>query len=481
MRPGDLVPVHAGEPDVAEHDVRVVLARRARRPPARRGPPRPCGRRRRRTSQSDSAASTLSSTTSTRRPTASPRSARARRPRAPRRAASGRRTVSSVPAPRAARCAPRPCRRAAPRAPSRAAARARARRRERASVRSPCTNGSKTWSRSAASMPVAGVADRSTAAPAPPRASESVTRPPRGVNFAEFCSRFPRSCARRVASPSTRTGLSGDDDVELDPARPRAAAGGRPDAPHELAEVEPARAAARSGRARCRETSRRSSTIRARCPTWRATTSRARRAPSEAGSARSSRYDRAADRRERVAQLVREHGEVLVLAPIRLAQRVEGVLSLGDVADRHGHEPAALRGDERDGGVDADPAAAGLDVAHPELEVVDRLATQRAGERPLVRGQRRTVRPARLRSGARTRRPASRTRRPTQPCSRRPGGVHRQDVAAVVEDDDRLVDRVDDVAQLRVAERARRAATAPRGLSPPVVRPALTVGAPASE
>ena len=50
-----------------------------------------------------------------------------------------------------------------------------------------------------------------------------------------------------------------------------------------------------------------------------------------AGQRAVEEVDAVADRRERVAQLVREDAEELVLAPVRLAQRLLGALALGDV------------------------------------------------------------------------------------------------------------------------------------------------------
>jgi hypothetical protein len=70
---------------------------------------------------------------------------------------------------------------------------------------------------------------------------------------------------------------------------------------------------------------------------------------------------RAGDRRQRIAQLVRQHGQELVLLAVRRAQLVLGQLALGDVA--------AL--DE-----DADHRARG--VAHRLVDEIDEALGERA-------------------------------------------------------------------------------------------------------
>ena len=78
-----------------------------------------------------------------------------------------------------------------------------------------------------------------------------------------------------------------------------------------------------------------------------------------------------ADRRQRVAQLVRERGEELVLAPVRLAQRLFLPPALGDVGEPDGQVPFAGRGDH------VEPAPLAL-YLHPGLEPGRAAAAQRA-------------------------------------------------------------------------------------------------------
>src|SRR4029077_19943524 len=86
--------------------------------------------------------------------------------------------------------------------------------------------------------------------------------------------------------------------------------------------------------------------------------------------------DGVADRRERIAQLVGERGEELVLAPLGLAQRVFHQLAVVDVRD-HPHQPVR-RAVLVAGGLyhRVDPALAGA-KARAAL-VLDALAAQHA-------------------------------------------------------------------------------------------------------
>ncbi len=85
-----------------------------------------------------------------------------------------------------------------------------------------------------------------------------------------------------------------------------------------------------------RDTSSRSSTSRPIWLTWRSITARAHCSSGRAGPVVVEDLDRVAQRRQRVAQLVGEDGEELVLAAIRLGQRVQ---QLGALLFR----PAALQ------------------------------------------------------------------------------------------------------------------------------------------
>ncbi len=60
------------------------------------------------------------------------------------------------------------------------------------------------------------------------------------------------------------------------------------------------------------------------CSTWRSMMACACSRSASGLAALPRHRDRVTDRRERVAQLVRQHGEELVLAPVRLAQRFLG-------------------------------------------------------------------------------------------------------------------------------------------------------------
>ena len=75
------------------------------------------------------------------------------------------------------------------------------------------------------------------------------------------------------------------------------------------------------------------------CVTWRSMTSLA---PGErlAAPVRAQQLHGVADGGQRVAQLVGQHRQELVLAPVGLAQRLFGLLALGDI---HRHAEVAQR------------------------------------------------------------------------------------------------------------------------------------------
>ena len=229
-------------------------------------------------------------------------------------AAAARRTRCRGPA---RRCAPRRCRRAA--RPGCARSRGRGRGRP-ASGRAParsCTNRSKTRGSisGAMPMPVSRTRDARTSLAVALRADRRCGRRV-GVYLAALVSRFATTCASRVGSPSTdqaraarrpsggasRCSSSGlaisialrDDLGELDAARVRSSI---------LPRV-------------MRETSSRSSTRRTRCSTWRSMTARSLGARRVA--AQLHQLQRGQDRRQRIAQLVAEHREELVLRAVRL-------------------------------------------------------------------------------------------------------------------------------------------------------------------
>ena len=194
---------------------------------------------------------------------------------------------------------------------------------ERSRLRSPWTKRSKTRGRSSAVIPMPSSRTRSTASTAfAPQACTQMW-PPSGVYFAALLEQVendlgePRGVAVDAQRPAWRRVDLGDvccRCVEAADGRPRSR--GR------------RRSRGRS-RSRCRVilplvirlTSSRSSTRRLRCPTCRSITSRAQDVVGSARSARAHHRHRVADRRERVAQLVAEHGQELVDLPALLLER----------------------------------------------------------------------------------------------------------------------------------------------------------------
>ena len=78
---------------------------------------------------------------------------------------------------------------------------------------------------------------------------------------------------------------------------------------------------------------------RARCLTCRSMTSIAHSRSLLRRRQLARTCDGVADRRERVAQLVGEHRQELVLPPVGLPERLLGSLPVGDVRDEHHHAP----------------------------------------------------------------------------------------------------------------------------------------------
>ena len=256
---------------------------------------------------------------------AAARAVGARRARA--RAAGARRTRCPCPA---RRCAPRSCRRAA-----RPAARASVRPTPRPAVRALERAVDLREHARRSLVEHRGVDADAVVAHARPRprrpraARRSAMRPPGSVYFAALLSRFENTCARRVASPSTGSGSRGS---ATSSAWPRASMNGRAVSTRVCARTS--RSSTRSCRSASlpvvmRDTSSRSSTSRTIWRSWRSIISRARRATAR-GRRRASLQDleRVAQRRERVAQLVRERREELVLAPVGVAQRLLGAAPL---------------------------------------------------------------------------------------------------------------------------------------------------------
>ena len=100
-----------------------------------------------------------------------------------------------------------------------------------------------------------------------------------------------------------------------------------------------------------REMSSRSSIRRTMWPSWRSIISRAWATALGVAGREPHHLQAVAQRCQRIAQLVRQEREELVLAAVRLAQRLLRPLPLGDVAGDLGRadDPAATVSDRRDG------------------------------------------------------------------------------------------------------------------------------------
>ena len=161
--------------------------------------------------------------------------------------------------------------------------------------------------------------------PRRPRCStRSSIAPPGGVYLAALLSRLESTCARRVGSASTTACAAGMRVTSRWPAASIAAGWSRAPRPPPRPSVDALPAQQRACRCVMRAMSSRSSTRRAMCATWRSITSRLQARSGSAAPSRPRMRDAVADRRQRVAQLVRQRGEELVLAPVGLAQRLLG-------------------------------------------------------------------------------------------------------------------------------------------------------------
>ena len=233
-----------------------------------------------------------------------------------------------------------------------------------------------------------------TTSPPSRRGRRARSGPRASVYLAALVSRLTRTCSSRVGSASSRSGPARSATLELGACAPRSS--GR------TASTAPAddRRRGRCGSLRSwilprviRETSSRSSTSRARCLTCRSMTSRAH--------SRSLLRLRPAERAatalliggQRVAQLVGEHGQELVLAAVGLP-RSSSLVGLGAVGDRRGRPGrrprccprssrigAALSCDRPLGPVAGDQervvgqADDGAVAEHPGDRILDRLAS----------------------------------------------------------------------------------------------------------
>ena len=188
----------------------------------------------------------------------------------------------------------------------------------------------------------AGVPDLDDDLVSPSCSADSQICPPLSVYLAALVSRFVRICSSRTGSASAGKVPVATETVSL---CWRASISGRADS---MALWMTMPTSSRSLRSRIlprviRETSNRSSISRDRCLTWRLITSMDQ-AIWSAASVRVANCDGAADRRQRVAQLVCQHGQELVLAAVGLGQLLQPApqlvlqaLPIGDVAEDEDH------------------------------------------------------------------------------------------------------------------------------------------------
>jgi hypothetical protein len=173
--------------------------------------------------------------------------------------------------------------------------------------------------------------------------ASSRMRLPSGVYLAAFTSRFCSTCDSRVESPCTYTGS---------PAGPPPACGGGPRSRARGLDAARHHVGQRSSSLRSlilpvvsRPTSSRSSTRRVTCVSCRSITSRQLRSTGLGQRLQLHDGDRVADRRQRVAQFVRQHGQELVHAPAGLLQLLEPAplahvaRDLGEAAQLAGRRP----------------------------------------------------------------------------------------------------------------------------------------------
>ena len=159
--------------------------------------------------------------------------------------------------------------------------------------------------------------------------------------------------------------------------------------------------AARSAPRLMREISSRSSTSRTRWLTWRSIMSWTRATAASAPPVARSRYERVAQRRERVAQLVRERREELVL-------RAVGFVQLRSPAPGSPARPAGAR--SRRAWCPATATTSPRGTEHRHEDVVVDAAAVRAGERDLAADRLRAWRPPARSRGRAWRRATARSR-----------------------------------------------------------------------
>ena len=256
------------------------------------------------------------------RPAARRRALHRRRGSSPTSLRHGSATRNSEPAPGAGAASPRPCRRAARPGGAPASGRRRGRPALRSSERLPCSNSSNMCGSSSASMPMP-LSRTLMHAPGPGAASARRSiAPPSSVYLAALLSRLATTCdePREVAAqprPARRAAAACSWWRRAVDERPRAS------------------------RCACATTARRSSGSRLQRDLALADARDVEQVLDQARQLRdlavgdvggpgqlrlgrrepADHLERGADRRERVAQLVREHRQELVLAPVRLLQQ----------------------------------------------------------------------------------------------------------------------------------------------------------------
>ena len=217
----------------------------------------------------------------------------------------------------------------------------------------------------------------------------STMLPPRGVYLAALLSRFASTCTRRLSSPRTKAGDGSSCTVNwcwycsiIGRACSTASATTR---------FRSSRVMSSATRPWVtRETSSRSSSRRFMWRAWRSMMAPALSGQRLVGAAHRQDLRRGADRRQRVAQFVRQHRQEFVLVAAGLLQRFGGAHPFGDV----GHQPdqaigpagaaiqAAVRADPVDAAVGPDDA--GLEAQRPRA-VGRPLAAPRATQRAVGR------------------------------------------------------------------------------------------------
>ena len=259
---------------------------------------------------------------------------------------------------------------------------------ERASVRSTCVNGSKMLARNSGGMPTPESRMRNTTS-SPSRAADSEMRPPFGVYFAALLTRFERICATRAKSPLSCSGSAGSCSDSV--CRCASMFG-------LLVSIAAAMTCATSTVSILssilprvmRDTSSRSSTSRTSCFNWRAISSRAQAILRRVVLADAQDVHGVADRRQRIAQFVREHREELVLALVLFLDLAEQqrVVERGCAARRE-------LGDHRE--------RVGVETPRPRLEPERQHAEVAAADEQRHEHQRVHGKPARQRDARRRR------------------------------------------------------------------------------